>query len=140
MTCPERRRRVPINQAAHSGKIRLRARLERIQQIDDGVKSLIARDKIARFVGERALGQRRDVAAKHQQGHVRVGVLDRSCERRGAGHVLRRCRRLMTVDDDGDEDRRQGVDAIRGLLGRQLVGLGIDNLDREPLVRARTWQ
>ena len=38
----------------------------------------------------------------------------------------------MTVDHDGDEHRREGFDAIGGLLGRQLVGFGIDNLDGEP--------
>ena len=61
-----------------------------------------------------------------------VDVLDGGRKRRRAGHVLRRRRRLVTVDDDRGEHGREGLDAIRGLLGRQLVGFRIDDLDREP--------
>ena len=129
---PERSRGVPIHQTLHSREIGLRARLERHQQVDDRVKRLIARHKIARFVGERALGQRRDVPAKHQQGHFGVDVLDGSRKRRRAGHVLGRRRRLMTVDHDCHENRRERVDAIRGHFGRQFVSFRIDNLDGEP--------
>ena len=122
---------IPIHQATNSREIGLRARLERHQQVDDRVKRLIARHKIARFVGERALGQRRDVSAKHQQGYVGIDVLDGGRKRRRARHVLRRRRWLMTVDHDCDENRREGFDADGGLLGRQLVSFRIDNFDGE---------
>jgi hypothetical protein len=55
-----------------------------VQQVDDRVKSFVARDEITRFVRERALGQRRDVSAEHEERHVWHDVFDRCRQRRGS--------------------------------------------------------
>ena len=98
------------------------------------MKPFVAGYEIAGFIGERALGQRRDVSAEHEKRRIRGGILDRGCQGGRAGHVLRRCRRLMTVNHDRNNDGREGLDAIRRPLGRQLIRLCIDNFDGEP-----TW-
>ena len=131
---------IAVYQPAHARQVRFGGRLKRVQQVDDGVKSFVARDEITRFVGERALGQRRDVSAEHEERHVGHDVLDRGRQRRGSRHVLGGRRRLVTIDDDGGEHRRKSLHAIRDLLGCELVGFGIDNLDRETLVPVRTWR
>ena len=98
---------IAVYQPAHARQVRFGGRLERVQQVDDRVKGFVARDEVARFVRERALGKRRDVAAEHEERHVGHDVLDRGRQRRGSRHVLGGCRRLVTIDDDGGEHRRQ---------------------------------
>ena len=41
----------------------------------------------------------------------------------------------MTVHDDGDEARVDQLHAFGDLRRRQFVGFGVDDLDREPLLR-----
>ena len=96
-----------IDEAADLRQVGIAAGSQSLDQIDDRVEPLVARDEVARLLRERARRQRRDVAADHQHLLRRRRLANRRRHRRRAGHVLRRRRWLMAVDHHRREARRQ---------------------------------
>ena len=76
-----------------------------LEQVDDRVQPFVVGDEVTRFVGERALGERRHVPAEHQDPCVGNRSTNGRAGQARPGHVLRRRGRLMAVDDDRHEPR-----------------------------------
>ena len=127
---------VAVDQPAHLRKVRCRRCRIGVDEIDHGVQAFVAGDEVAGLVHQRAFGQRGDVAPDHQDRDARRQFLNRCRHRARSRHVLRRRRRLMTVDRNHRQPRRQFLDAHGHVCRAKAFGFGVDDDDRLA-VRAR---
>lgn len=103
--------------------------IQRVEKLGDGQRPFTVAGEVHRLLAQRALRQRGDMAADDDDRLLAHARLDGAAGQPCSVHLLGRSEGLMAEHHHRDQVRRPFGNALRHLVGDQVIGLGVEDVN-----------